>query len=94
MAHYMLPEIILFAEVDFGGQSIRTNLEGNLSDLNDKVTSVIVVSGTWQFYRHANYQSDPGDNWQPLTPGKYHYLPEKGIPNDQITSFRVVNDGP
>ena len=95
MAKYMLPEIVIYTDKDFQGESLRTNLDSNLgSAFNDKISSIVVVSGTWQFFRHADYGKDPGDADWILTPGKYPWVGAVGIPNDQITSFRAVSDTP
>src|SRR5262249_60376195 len=56
---------------------------------NDKISSIIVVSGTWQFWRHANFQKGPGDTDWILRPGYYPWVEAAGISNDQISSFSV-----
>jgi hypothetical protein len=93
MATIMLPELVIYADVNFGGTSFRTNLAfPSLSgNWNDSISSVIVVSGTWQFFRHINFQAGPGDGPWILKRGFYKFLPEAGIPNDEISSFRPID---
>src|SRR5262249_49943885 len=56
---------------------------------NDKISSIIVVSGTWQFWRHANFQKGPGDTDWILRPGYYPWVEAAGISDHQISSFSV-----
>ena len=52
----IFPEIVVFQDINFGGAEWRTNLGYSYvgDDWNDKISSVIVISGTWQFFEHAN----------------------------------------
>jgi hypothetical protein len=65
-------------------------------NMNDKISSIIVVSGVWQFYRDNNFKVPLG---QRLPPGYYNWvenilisptMPSFKIPNDQISSFECV----
>lgn len=84
-----LPEVVVYQDENFGGWSYRTNLDViNIGDaMNDQVTSIIVVSGTWQFYRDENYGVPMGN---PLPPGYYANVVNFGIENDAITSFKCI----
>jgi hypothetical protein len=50
-----MPEIVFYTEENFGGESLRTNCDVNFvgTIFNDKIKSVVVVSGEWQLYKHA-----------------------------------------
>lgn len=51
---------------------------------NDKISSIKVYSGTWEFFEHANFQ---GRSFQ-LTPGQYPWVTNAW--NDMISSFKQV----
>lgn len=84
-----LPEVVVYWDKDFRGASWRTNL--NYSYVggywNDRISSIIVVSGIWEFYEHKDY-----GGWAVrLGPGYYHWVEEVGIPNDKISSFKCIS---
>ncbi|MCZ2134774.1 MAG: beta/gamma crystallin family protein [Burkholderiales bacterium] len=77
----------LYEDSDFGGRSLRAF--GDLSDLsptgmNDKTSSIIIASGTWQFCEDSNFRG----RCITLGPGQYRDMPP-GM-NDVISSFRRV----
>jgi hypothetical protein len=83
-----LPEIVIYDHVGFKGAFARTNLSFNyLGDFwNDRISSLIVVSGVWRFYRDEYYK---GDHWD-LGPGFYEcFFKDKG-PDDVISSFKAI----
>jgi len=53
-----LPEIEIFEHINFGGASWRTNLNYLYVGgwWNDKISSIIIVRGTWRFYQHRDYK--------------------------------------
>ena len=63
------PSSIIYDHVGFKGAYARTNLSFHfLGDFwNDRISSLIVVSGVWRFYRDEYYK---GDHWD-LGPGFY-----------------------
>ena len=83
-----LPEVVIFEHINFGGNSARTNLNWLYVGgwWNDRISSIIVVSGTWRFYEHAHYA---GRYWD-LGPNYYPWVQNVGIPNDIISSFQVI----
>lgn len=83
-----LPEVVLYEHRGYGGREWRTNLSYvYVGDWwNDKVSSIIVVSGTWRFFEHRDYG---GRHWD-LGPGYYEWVEAVGIPNDLISSFRAT----
>jgi hypothetical protein len=83
-----LPETVIFEHRHWRGASYRTNLNVPwVGDWwNDKISGIIVVSGTWRFYEHRDYG---GQHWD-LGTGYYEFISDFGIPNDVISSFQVI----
>jgi hypothetical protein len=54
---------------------------------NDKISSIKVYSGTWEFFEHADFQ---GRSFR-LTPGEYPWVTD--VWNDLISSFKPVEEG-
>src|SRR5918993_329659 len=88
------PEVIIYEHADFGGeqQHIKESIP-NVGSWNDKISSVIVKSGTWQFFEHENYGSPSSKQ---VGPGNYDYveIPEFNIRNDNITAIKVISSSP
>jgi hypothetical protein len=84
-----LPEVDVFFHRDFGGPSFRTNLNIiYIGDAwNDQVSSFVIVSGKWQFYKHRDFIEPMGPV---LGPGYYPWVGDLGIENDAISSYRCV----
>ena len=57
-----MPEIVVFDHIGFKGAACRTNLSFHfLGDFwNDRISSLIIVSGVWRFYRDEYYKGDSG----------------------------------
>ncbi len=89
-----MSEIVLFEHVNFhGAHKHLFGSEPNLaapddSYLNDKISSFVIVAGTWQFFRDINY-TGPASNV--FGPGRYVWVENVGIPNDSISSVRRVS---
>lgn len=83
-----LPEIVVYDHVGFKGAYARTNLSFHfLGDFwNDRISSVIVVSGVWRFYRDEYYK---GDYWD-LGPGFYESFFTAAGPDDVVSSFQAI----
>lgn len=88
--------IALFEDTEYGGQMVcLTSAESDFTKrtFNDKVSSIIVQSGTWQLFQHANYR---GDSWLvsaaggPYKDGRYHTYKEFWV-NNTISSARPVD---
>jgi hypothetical protein len=86
--NFHLPELILYDHVGFKGAYARTNLSFHfLGDFwNDRVSSLIVVSGIWRFYRDEYYK---GDHWD-LGPGFYECFFKESGPDDVVSSFQAI----
>jgi hypothetical protein len=83
-----MPEIVVYDHTGFRGAYARTNLSFlYVGDFwNDRISSLIIVSGIWRFYRDEYYK---GDHWE-LGPGFYEcFFMEKG-PDDVISSFKAI----
>ena len=84
-----LPELVIYDHICFGGAYARTNLSFHfIGDFwNDRISSLIVVSGVWRFYRDEYYK---GDHWD-LGPGYYEsFFTAKG-PDDVVSSFQAIS---
>jgi len=90
----ILGHLILFEHGSFHGRHRHIfNSEDNLnaeedSDFNDRVSSIVVVSGNWRFFRNFNF-----DDAYPaiLGPGIYRSVSAVGILNDDISSVQVAD---
>lgn len=84
-----LPQVQIFEHINFGGWRETTSLNWYyVGDWwNDRISSIIVISGTWRFYQHWHYE---GLFWD-LGPGYYPWIVDNGIPNDMISSFQVIS---
>lgn len=80
-----LPEVVVYEDHDYGGLHLRTNLNMQMigRDLNDRISSIIVVQGKWRFYRERNFL---GEYWD-LDVG---YYPSLGSATDVISSFQCI----
>ena len=85
-----LPEVEVFEHRDFNGDRWRTSFGYSYvgDDWQDRISSIIVYSGFFQFFEDVNFGST---NWGPimLGPGQYSFVGDVGIFNDTITSWRA-----
>ncbi len=85
--------IIVSTHVDFRGPHRHIfGWEKNLNHpedrtLNDKISSFVVVSGTWKFYKNVNFDVSLGGEYGP---GVYRWVEAVGVSNDQISSLRCI----
>jgi hypothetical protein len=87
----IVPEIILFEHANLRGAHIHVFEEEALlqeSGFNDRMSSFVIISGLWQFYRNANFD-DPVPFGTTYGPGIYRSLPP-GINNDDVSSLRAL----
>lgn len=88
-----MSEIVLFQHTNFRGAHKHLFVsEPNLaaaedSFFNDKISSFVIVSGRWQFFRDVNYM---GPASVVFGPGVYNWVESFGIPNDSISSIRRI----
>jgi hypothetical protein len=57
------------------------------SSLHDAISSVVIIEGQWQFFKHGNFNAPYAAI---LGPGIYRWLPDYGIENDQVSSLKCV----
>src|SRR5207248_3330645 len=87
-------QVILFQNVNFRGPHKHVfNAEDNLNSddddsFNDSVSSIVVISGNWRFFRNAGFDDD-----YPvvLGPGLYSWVEDFEIRNDDISSLQVTD---
>lgn len=97
-----MPQIIVFqdAGLPFGDPTFITSLPpgwgyGYVGDAwNDTISSVIVLSGTWQFFENAGFNGASAT----VGPGWYTFVenPAFNMQNDSISSILCLdyNDNP
>jgi hypothetical protein len=73
-----------FTQLSLGG--VGTNISGNWNDL---MSSFVVVSGQWTFFRDINFQSQQGGVFGN---GAYPFVEFNGIDNDTVSSVRLVGE--
>jgi hypothetical protein len=101
---FIFPEVVIFVDASFGGAERHFNIDvpnvgnyrtssGLVTTWNDIISSVIVISGTWQFFTDINYG---GTSSHQVRPGLYSNVerPEINIPNDTISSFKIISYDP
>lgn len=89
-----MAEVVLYQHIDFRGR--EKHLYGSEPNLNapndhffnDKVSSFVVVSGRWKFFRDSNYR---GPASRIFGPGRYSWVEAVDIPNDSISSVRLIS---
>ena len=90
----IFPEVVVFEHRTWGGAEWRTNLNHSyIGDWwNDKISSVMVISGTWEFFQHRDFQGA----MTRVGPGYYEFVESApcNMTNDTISSFRVVSWNP
>jgi hypothetical protein len=91
----MVKEIILFQHTNFKGphHHVFANGDNDLraSGFNDKVSSFIIKSGQWAFYKDINYKGTryPAQPHPGFLPGYYSNCTQFGVANDAVSSVRV-----
>jgi hypothetical protein len=104
---FIPPEVVVFEDAGFGGVQRRFNYDVSNASLyraylpgewqsrnwDQLISSIIVISGTWQFFSEFDYG---GAHSYELKPGRYWYVegPEVNIANDEISSFKIISNDP
>jgi Beta/Gamma crystallin len=102
---YILPEVEVFTDANFSGGSWRFNMPPNWGweyvgdDWNDTISSVVIISGRWQFFENANFNNVDGRTEGASVihgPGYYAFVedPQFNMQNDTISSILCVSDQP
>jgi len=85
--------LIVFKHINYRGLHRHIfGMDRNLNhpddrSMNDQMSSFVVVSGKWKFYKHAGFR---GGYSGVYGPGAYNWVGSVGLPNDQISSMRCV----
>ncbi|WP_292373485.1 beta/gamma crystallin family protein [Methanosarcina sp. UBA411] len=79
-------EVIVYGLINFGGENLDATYDQPSVGLNDKISSIKVMSGTWRFYEYPNY----GGRYWDLGPGEYSSVGSAGIPDNLISSFKQI----
>lgn len=96
---YILPEVVVYKDSNFNNNSDwRFNLPPGWGysyvgdDWNDTISSVVVISGTWQFFEHAGFNGA----FTTVGPGYYKFVedPQFNMQNDTISSILCIDDQP
>jgi hypothetical protein len=101
-----MAELVIFEDINFGG--LHTHIFESTADFtqlalggagsgingnwNDKVSSFVILSGRWQFFKDINFTPAPLPFPQGLGPGLYHFVETFGIDNDSISSVRLIGN--
>ena len=97
------PELLIYVDINLGGLhthifkdtpdftklalgGVGTGINGNW---NDKVSSFVVQSGRWQFYKNINYDTPIG---KPFGPGVYNWVEAVGVGNDQVSAVKLIEE--
>jgi hypothetical protein len=95
----ILPSILVFKDAaftPFGGTPMSFPPGWGYSyvgdDWNDSISSVIVLSGTWQFFENANFKGAHAT----VGPGWYQFVEDSqfNMQNDTISSILCVSNQP
>lgn len=90
-----MAKAVLYKDSNYQGQKVEVTKDiANFKDLdfNDKLTSVIVESGTFTLYSDSNYGSPSitiSEKGGPSSDGKYPNSDFLGGKNDYFSSIRV-----
>jgi hypothetical protein len=98
---YIFPQVIVFKDAGFSGDSRIFSAPAPDAvndygfsyvgdDWNDTISSVVVVSGIWQFFENGGYTPP----YTQVGPGWYSYVqdPSFNQDNDTISSILCVGD--
>jgi hypothetical protein len=82
-------QLAAYSDPDFGGEVLRSTHDlPKLNGIwNDQISSIVVASGTWEFFEHDAF----GGQMQRLKPGLYARLDKW---DDKISSLRCVEPRP
>ncbi len=105
-----MAEIILYVDENFGG--LHTHFWGNEEHFtqrallgsgvgngnwNDVVSSFVIISGYWQFFKDEGFQTQQGIGNNAagypsgtFGPGQYSWVQDWGIDNDSLSSIKLV----
>jgi hypothetical protein len=73
----------------FGAKVLRTGMDTRVytSSWDNQVSSLVVVSGIWRFFKDAGYRHQQGGD---VGPGLYPDVRLLGMDNDSLSSIQLV----
>jgi len=92
-----MAELIVFEHANFrGAHKHLFDSEPNLGApednfFNDKISSFVIISGTWQFFQERDFG---GPKSATQLPGLYNHVRILFIPNDTISSIKLISQSP
>ena len=84
-----VPQIVAFDKKNFEGD--HTHIFGDMPRLdkwNNSISSMIILSGTWEFFDDADMK---GTAMAKLGPGMYSDVTQHGLKDNSISSIRLVS---
>ncbi|MCV2370512.1 beta/gamma crystallin family protein [Roseateles oligotrophus] len=83
--------VLLYEHGNYGGKAVNSRGSANIENLNlnDKVSSIIIRSGRWEFCTDKDFRG----RCVILGPGRYGNLDDMGL-NDTLSSFRPSGGQP
>jgi hypothetical protein len=84
-----VPQIITFDKDNFDGD--HTHIFGDMPKLgkwDNSISSMIILSGTWEFFDDENFQ---GKSMAKLGPGMYAKVTQHGFKDNSVSSIRLVS---
>ena|ERR1700722_10094790 len=75
-----------FTQLALGGVNSGVGGDGNWNDI---VSSFVIRSGRWAFYKNEEYDFQQGAI---LGPGLYSWVANVGIDNDAISSVKLISE--
>ena len=82
-------QIIAFDKENFEGD--HTHIFGDMPKLgrwDNSISSMVILSGTWEFFDDQNFQGTP---MAKLGPGRYANATQYGLKDNSISSIRLVS---
>jgi hypothetical protein len=84
-----IPQIVAYDNDGLLGDHIH--IFGNTTDLGkwgNSISSMVIVSGHWEFFDEENFQ---GTKMKELGPGTYLHVKDQGMKDNSISSIRLVS---
>ena len=79
-------DLTVYEHTNYRGESLR--IRQDMPEVppawNDRISSVIIAAGTWEFFEHGEYRG----NRTRLRPGRYSWAGDQM--DDQVSSLRCV----
>lgn len=82
-------DLTVYEHTNYRGESLRLRADTPVLEArwNDRISSVVVSAGTWEFFEHVEYRGAVSR----LRPGRYSWAGDRM--DDQVSSLRCVAPG-